>query len=116
MVAKKASGILACTRNCVASRTRRTAIALYWALVRLCFEYCVQFWAPHYNKNTEVLECVLRRAKELEKSLEHKFNEKKLRELRVFILEKWRLRGDLTILYNSLKGDCSDTGVSPPLQ
>jgi len=110
LVAQKTNYILNCIPSSMASRLGEGILPVCSFLVRPHLESCVQLWSPQHREDLDLLEWVLRRAVKVIPALECLSYEGRLRELRLFSLEKKRLRGDLIVASQPLKGPYEKDG------
>ncbi|PKU42964.1 hypothetical protein llap_6725 [Limosa lapponica baueri] len=108
LMAKNASGLLGCIGKSVAIRSREVILPLYSVLGRPHLECCVQFWAPRFKKDRELLQRVHQRATKRIRGMKYFFYGERLRDLGLFGLEKRILKGDLINAYKYLKSWCQE--------
>ena len=101
---KKAGKMLGLIGRSFEFRSRDIILRLYNSMVRPHLEYAVQFWTPHLRKDIDRVERIPRRATKLIPELRNKSYENRLRELKLFSMEKRRLRGDMIKTFKIIKG------------
>ena len=106
LAAQKPNGILGYTKRGVASRVR---VPFYSALVRPHLEYHIQVQGTQRKKDVDILEQVQRKAMKMIKGLEHLSEEERLKKLGLCSLKR-RIRGDLTVAFQYLKGAYKQEG------
>ena len=87
------------------SRSREVIFFIYSALMRSNLEYCVQFSAPQFKKDSNLVEGLQQRISKMIKSLEHLPSKEMLSNLGLFSLGKRRLRGNQINVCKYLKRD-----------
>jgi len=88
---QKANHILGCIPSKVASRAREGILPLYSALMRPHLESCIQ---PSTQERHVPVGAGPEEATKIIRGLDHLSYEERLRQLGLFCLQKWRLRGE----------------------
>ena len=106
----KVSCILDCFKRGMANRLREVILFLYSVLVRPHLEYFVQMQSAQCRRDIDLLEHIQKRAAKMVQGMEHLSYKDRLKELGLFNLENRRLRGDLTVAFQYLKGSYRKEG------
>jgi hypothetical protein len=104
LAASKARSALHQLRRAIASRDPEVLLPLYKAYVRPHLEYAVQVWSPYLKREIKLLEKVQRQFTRLFPPLKELHYEERLKQLKLFSLERRRKRGDLIEVFRQLKG------------
>ena len=108
LAARKANCVLGCIKRRVTSRAREMTIPPYSAHVKLHMEHCIL--GSQHKKGVKLLERVQRRTTKMIRGLEQLSYECSLKHSTLFSLEKRRLREDLIMAFQYLKGDYKQKG------
>jgi len=103
LTAQTANWILGCIKSSMASRSKEGILPLYSALVRPHLESCIQLWSLQHKKDMDLPKPFQTRATKMIRGLKPHSDEERLRDLRLFSLEKRRLQGDLIAAFQYLK-------------
>lgn len=102
LVAWEANNILGCIKRSVVSR--EVIAPLYSALMWSHLKFCIQVWGSQHKKDMELLEKVQSKDTKMIRGLKYLPYKDRLRELSLSSLEKKRLKGDLIVAFQYLKG------------
>ena len=100
--ASKAMSVLGMIKRTFGNVSKEIFTSLYSTYVRPNLEYCVQAWAPYYQKDIDTLEKVQRRATKLVKNIRHLSYEERLKKLQLYSLVRRKKRGDLIEVFKIL--------------
>jgi len=100
----KASQMLGMVGRTIKSRSPDILISIYKSIVRPHLEFCSPAWAPHYKKDSELLEKVQHRFTRMFGELRGLEYRERLDKLGLWTLEERRNRADLIEVYRMDKG------------
>ena len=101
---KKANSILKMVKRSFNYFDINTFKIVYKTYVRPHLEYCCQAWCPYFSKDVRMIEGVQRRATKLVREIRNLPYEVRLKKLRLYSLERRRLRGDLIETFRLMRG------------